>query len=250
MSAAAIRFGHRIGLIHELGELTFAELDVRSNRLANAWRERGLRPGEGVAILARNHRWFLDSVLAAAKCGAKIVLLNTDFAGPQIREVADREGTDLLVHDDEYAQVLGGVRARRRDDRLRGRERIPGRGRGAAQPPRGDCRGGGDRGPRRPIRPAPSSSQSCRAIRAGRCSRGSSRRSPSSSASGSENGWLLPAIVEPHLRARTSDRFRAGFARVADRVRGGGARRPADRVRVRSANLGWCAEMTDRALPT
>jgi fatty-acyl-CoA synthase len=109
MSAAAIRNGDRIGLIDECGELTYSQLDERSSRLANAWRERGLEPGEGVTILARNHRWFIDAVFAAAKCGAKIVLLNTDFAGRQIREVAGREGTDLLVFDDEYAEMLEGV---------------------------------------------------------------------------------------------------------------------------------------------
>jgi fatty-acyl-CoA synthase len=109
LSAAAIRTGDRVGLIDELGELTFSELEDRSNRLANAWQERGLEPGEGVTILARNHRWFIDAVFAAAKCGAKIVLLNTDFAAPQIVEVAGREGTDLLVYDDEYADMLEGV---------------------------------------------------------------------------------------------------------------------------------------------
>ena len=62
-----------------------------------------------MAILVRNHRGFLEAVFAAAKCGAKIILLNTSFAGPQIREVAEREGTDLLVYDDEYAEVLEGV---------------------------------------------------------------------------------------------------------------------------------------------
>ncbi len=109
IATAAIRHGDRIGLIDELGELTYKQLDERSNALANAWRERGFEPGEGVAILARNHRGFIDAAFAAAKCGARIVLLNTDFAGPQIREVAGREGTDLLVYDDEYADMLEGV---------------------------------------------------------------------------------------------------------------------------------------------
>jgi fatty-acyl-CoA synthase len=113
MSAAAIRSGDRIGLIDERGQLTFSELDERSNRLANSWRERGLEPGDGVAILARNHRWFMDALFAGAKCGAKIILLNTDFAAPQIVEVAGREGTDLLVYDDEYADTLEGVDPKR-----------------------------------------------------------------------------------------------------------------------------------------
>ncbi len=109
LRAAAIRSGDRPAVIDERGEVTYAELDERSNRLANAWRERGLKPGDGVTILARNHRWFLDAVFAAAKSGARIVLLNTDFAARQIREVAGREGTDLLVFDDEYADMLEGV---------------------------------------------------------------------------------------------------------------------------------------------
>jgi fatty-acyl-CoA synthase len=109
IAVGAIRHGDRPAIIDERGELSYRELHERSNALANAWRERGLEPGEGVAILARNHRGFLESVFGAAKCGARVVLLNTSFAGPQIREVAEREGTDLLVYDDEYAEVLSGV---------------------------------------------------------------------------------------------------------------------------------------------
>ncbi|MFD7844420.1 acyl-CoA synthetase [Nocardia sp. NPDC059764] len=110
---SAARYGGRVAVIDELGELTFAELEDRSNRLANAWRERGLKPREGVAVLARNHRGLLDAIFAAAKCGARIILLNTDFAAPQIRDVATREGTDLLVYDDEYADLLGEVHPER-----------------------------------------------------------------------------------------------------------------------------------------
>jgi fatty-acyl-CoA synthase len=107
--AGALRYGDRAVMIDERGELSYRELDTRTDALANAWRAHGLKAGEGVAILARNHRGFLEAVFAAAKCGARIVLLNTSFAGPQIREVATREGTDLLVYDDEYSGVLQGI---------------------------------------------------------------------------------------------------------------------------------------------
>jgi fatty-acyl-CoA synthase len=109
VTIGAIRHGDQVAIRDERGDLTYKELDERSNALANAWRDHGLAPGEGVAILARNHRGFLDAVFAAAKCGARIVLLNTSFAGPQIREVAEREGTDLLVYDDEYSKTLAGI---------------------------------------------------------------------------------------------------------------------------------------------
>ncbi|MEV6276119.1 acyl-CoA synthetase [Nocardia sp. NPDC051832] len=113
VTVAAQRYRDRAALIDELGSVTFRELDERTTALANAWRARGLRDGEGVAILARNHRGFHYAVFAAAKCGARIVLLNTDFAGPQLREVATREGVDLLVYDDEYAGILGDLEPRR-----------------------------------------------------------------------------------------------------------------------------------------
>ncbi len=109
VTIGAIRNGDRVAMRDERGEVTYKELDERTNSLANAWRDKGLKAGDGVAILVRNHRGFLDAVFAAAKCGAKIILLNTSFAGPQIREVADREGTDLLVYDDEYSKVVKGV---------------------------------------------------------------------------------------------------------------------------------------------
>ena len=109
VAAAAIRHGERTGLVDELGSLSYAEMDRRANAIANAWRARGLAAGDGVAILARNHRGFFDATFAAAKSGARAIFLNTDFAGPQIREVSAREGTSLLVHDDEYTESLEGV---------------------------------------------------------------------------------------------------------------------------------------------
>ncbi|MEU2042235.1 AMP-binding protein [Nocardia niwae] len=105
---AAARFPDRVALIDELGTLSFADLDSRSNAIANAWRRGGLRPGEGVGVLVRNHRGFLDAVFAAAKCGARVVLLNTDFTPPQLRQVLHREQIDLLVHDDEHTLRLDG----------------------------------------------------------------------------------------------------------------------------------------------
>jgi fatty-acyl-CoA synthase len=118
VAIGAIRHGDRAAVIDERGELSYGQLHANSNAIANAWRARGFEPGEGVALLVRNHRGFLEAMFAAAKCGARVILLNTSFAGPQIREVAQREGTDLLVYDDEYTEMLEGI-----DDPPRGRWR-------------------------------------------------------------------------------------------------------------------------------
>ncbi|WP_054814397.1 acyl-CoA synthetase [Nocardia arizonensis] len=109
-TVAALRYRDRVAILDEAGPVTFRELDERSTALANAWRARGLRDGEGVGVLVRNHRGFHYAVFAAAKCGARIILLNTDFAAPQLREVLARECTDLLVHDDEFTPLISGLR--------------------------------------------------------------------------------------------------------------------------------------------
>ena len=67
VTIGAIRHGDRVVIRDERGDVTYKELDERTNALANAWRDEGLAPGDGVAILVRNHRGFLESVFAAAK---------------------------------------------------------------------------------------------------------------------------------------------------------------------------------------
>ena len=100
----ARRTPHRVAVIDDEGAMTFRELDDSVNAVANCMVAMGVEGGNGVAILARNHRWFVIANYAAARVGARIVLLNTEFSGPQIADVSDREGARLLIYDDEYAE--------------------------------------------------------------------------------------------------------------------------------------------------
>jgi fatty-acyl-CoA synthase len=69
----------------------------------------GVGPGDGIGVMARNHRGFLETTLAAAKLGASALYLNTMFAGPQLVEVMKREGPKALVYDEEFEDLLAGV---------------------------------------------------------------------------------------------------------------------------------------------
>jgi fatty-acyl-CoA synthase len=108
-TVAALRQGDRPGVIDELGTLSFNQIEARANALACALRARGLREGDGVGILCRNHRWFIDITFAASKLGARVLLLNTDFGGPQLRTVCERERVALLVHDAEYDELAAPI---------------------------------------------------------------------------------------------------------------------------------------------
>ena len=112
LAVAAVRHGDHTGVIDERGSLTFSELDARSDALAFGLRARGVAEGDTIGILCRNHRGFLDITFAAAKLGARALYLNTDFAGPQLRDVCAREGVSLLVHDEEYNELVAPIEAR------------------------------------------------------------------------------------------------------------------------------------------
>ena len=96
-------------ILDEKGSLTFKQVDLRSNALAHALEQRGVEPGKGVGIMCRNHRGFVDATLAAAKLGASSLYLNTAFAGPQLAEVMEREGPQVLIYDEEFTDLLQGI---------------------------------------------------------------------------------------------------------------------------------------------
>lgn len=103
---AASRHPDRVCVIDERGQLTWREVDERSNALANGLAAHGVVEGDVVAVLCRNSRAFVEVSAALAKLGAAALELNTGFAGPQLREVMAREGARALIHDDEYTQLV------------------------------------------------------------------------------------------------------------------------------------------------
>jgi fatty-acyl-CoA synthase len=109
IAIAARRAPDRLGLVDERGELTFGELDRRSNALARAWQDRGIDHTSVIALLCRDHRGLVESMFASGKVGATALLMNTGFAKPQFAEVCRREGVSALVYDAEFEGILGDV---------------------------------------------------------------------------------------------------------------------------------------------
>ncbi len=109
IATAAIHYPHETALIDERGSLSFAQLHRRTNALAHAFERMGIGHGDGIGIMCRNHRGFIETTLAAAKIGASALYLNTMFAGPQLVEVTRREEPKALVYDEEFDELLEGV---------------------------------------------------------------------------------------------------------------------------------------------
>jgi fatty-acyl-CoA synthase len=111
--ANAQRYPGETAVIDELGTLTWRDVHLRSNALANALADAGVVEGDGIAILCRNHRGFIDATLACAKLGAQALYLNTAFAGPQITDVVQREKPVAMIYDHEFEALCADAGKRR-----------------------------------------------------------------------------------------------------------------------------------------
>ncbi|MEU6129847.1 AMP-binding protein [Saccharopolyspora sp. NPDC047091] len=101
-----------VGLVDELGEVTYAELDRASDLLAVALRDRGFDDEHTIAVCCRDHRWLVLVLLACGKLGVHVVLLNTGFAAPELADVIAREQAAALVADGEFAPLVARTRLR------------------------------------------------------------------------------------------------------------------------------------------
>ncbi len=112
---SAVRYPEGVALVDERGTLTFAQVQARTNALARALRAAGIGEQDGVALMCRNHRGYIEANVACAKLGASILYLNTAFAAPQIADVLRREGTVALIYDAEFENLVSdGARELRR----------------------------------------------------------------------------------------------------------------------------------------
>ena len=106
LSGAARNYPDHPYVIDEQGTLTFAEVDRRTDAIARAFVAAGLREGDAIGVLCRNGRAFVEAVHAASKLALTILFCNTDFAGPQLADVLEREGARGIVLDEEFDGLL------------------------------------------------------------------------------------------------------------------------------------------------
>jgi acyl-CoA synthetase (AMP-forming)/AMP-acid ligase II len=99
----AIRFAERA--------LTYAQLDERSNRLAQALLAGGVQRGARVAYLDRTAPEVIELLFAASKLEAVTVPLNWRLAPPELARIVEDSGAALLIAGEAYAEVAHGLAA-------------------------------------------------------------------------------------------------------------------------------------------
>jgi acyl-CoA synthetase (AMP-forming)/AMP-acid ligase II len=110
LRSAAARDPGRIAVVDETRSLTYGELAYRVQRLANGLRTGyGLGGGDRIGLLCRNSAAMFESMLAAGAIGADVVLLNTGMGPGQLETVLHDQRVRVLIHDDEFFELLSAV---------------------------------------------------------------------------------------------------------------------------------------------
>jgi fatty-acyl-CoA synthase/long-chain acyl-CoA synthetase len=91
--------------------VTFAELEERANRLANAFLAVGCGPGQKVIWCGPNSIGVVEVVNAARKIGATAVPLNYRLSPEEAAYVTDHCDATLVLVDAEYAELFREIRA-------------------------------------------------------------------------------------------------------------------------------------------
>jgi acyl-CoA synthetase (AMP-forming)/AMP-acid ligase II len=92
--------------------LTFAQLDERANRLANALLGLGLVPGDRVALLAYNRIEWMEMYVGVARAGLVAVPLNFRLVSSEIEYIANDCDARALVVEDALVDRIEPIRAR------------------------------------------------------------------------------------------------------------------------------------------
>ena len=89
--------------------ITFAELDKRSNQVAQLLRARGVKIGDTVALCMENHPWFFCLTWGFQRAGLHYVGISSRLTPPEIAYILEDSGAKLLFGSAYLAPTLDEV---------------------------------------------------------------------------------------------------------------------------------------------
>ena len=101
----ATKYPNKLALKDIKRQLTFEELNERTNRLANGLLKSGLNKGDKVAVLSNNSIEFMEIYVAAAKGGFIIVPLNFRLHPHDIAYIIKNSNSKLLLVDSRFQEA-------------------------------------------------------------------------------------------------------------------------------------------------
>ena len=100
---------NKIAIYFQDQKISYRELNLSANRIANSLRERGVQPGENVAILLPNRPEFVTSFFGIIKAGAVAVMINIGLKADEIRYILENCNASRLITTERFLKTIEQV---------------------------------------------------------------------------------------------------------------------------------------------
>jgi len=108
----------RLAIESDTLSLTYAELDVRSDRLASGLSAHGIGAGDTVGLYMSNRAEYLEAFIAVIKLGAVPFNVNYRYREDELCHLFANARAAAIIHCAHYAPIVRAVRARLPEIRL------------------------------------------------------------------------------------------------------------------------------------
>lgn len=109
---SAERFPKKAAVLWEDQSLTYEELNLAANRLANALMAKGVKKGENIAILCRNRIEYPVMFFGAARSGAVLVNISTLYPAEDLMYVLQKADVTTLFYEECFEEKVNAIRNR------------------------------------------------------------------------------------------------------------------------------------------
>lgn len=109
--AATIAYADREYLVYEDERLTYAEAHARVNALGHWLINRGVQPGDRVAIAMRNYPEWMLSYWSILSVGATVVGMNAWWTGPEMLYALEDSTPKVIIADEERLATFDTISA-------------------------------------------------------------------------------------------------------------------------------------------
>jgi fatty-acyl-CoA synthase len=106
LARSARVYPERTAVIDGDRRYTYAQFAGRADALGRALRDRGIAPGERVAVLAPNRSELLEAHFGVPASGAVLCALNTRLAAAEIAQILEHSGSRLLLCDPDLRHLV------------------------------------------------------------------------------------------------------------------------------------------------
>ncbi|MBF9232971.1 class I adenylate-forming enzyme family protein [Microvirga alba] len=108
---SAERFPRKPAILWDGTSLSYRDLDLAANRLANALIDLGLAKGGKVGIISRNRTEYGITFFGAARSGGVLVNISVLYAPEELQYVLDKADVEILIFEHPFAEKVMAARA-------------------------------------------------------------------------------------------------------------------------------------------